>query len=44
MKAYHRLLVWEIMHKPLILRLAERIISPLIGKPIVVYLVKPTAP
>jgi SAM-dependent methyltransferase len=43
-KAYHRLLVWEIMHKPLILRLAERIISPLIGKSIVVYLVKPTAP
>jgi SAM-dependent methyltransferase len=43
-KAYHRLLVWEIMHKPLILRLAERIISPLIGKSIVVYLVKPAAP
>jgi hypothetical protein len=43
-KAYHRLLVWEIMNKPLILRLADRIISPLIGKSIVVYLVKPAVP
>jgi hypothetical protein len=40
-KAYHRLLVWDIMKAPRATRLAERVLSPLIGKSIVVYLVKP---
>jgi SAM-dependent methyltransferase len=40
-KAYHRLLVWEIMKKPLVLRLADKVFSPLMGKSIVVYLTKP---
>ncbi|MGC1420379.1 MAG: class I SAM-dependent methyltransferase [Acidimicrobiales bacterium] len=42
-KVYHRLLVWEIMKKPLVLRLADRILSPLMGKSIVVYLTKPVS-
>jgi SAM-dependent methyltransferase len=40
-KAYHRLLVWEIMKKPRILKFADAIFSPLMGKSIVVYLTKP---
>ncbi len=42
-RAYHRLLVWEIMKKPAIMRLADRALNPLIGKSIVVYAAKPTA-
>ena len=40
-RAYHRLLVWDIMKKPLATRLAERALNPLIGKSLVVYLRKP---
>jgi SAM-dependent methyltransferase len=40
-KAYHRFLVWDIMKRPRTTRIAEKILSPLIGKSIVVYLVKP---
>ena len=42
-KAYHRLLVWDIMKKPLATRLAERALNPLIGKSLVLYLRKPEA-
>jgi SAM-dependent methyltransferase len=42
-RAYHRLLVWEIMNKPAIMRLADRALNPLIGKSIVVYAAKPAA-
>jgi SAM-dependent methyltransferase len=42
-RGYHRLLVWEIMKKPAIMRLADRALNPLIGKSIVVYAVKPVA-
>ncbi|MBO0823340.1 MAG: class I SAM-dependent methyltransferase [Actinobacteria bacterium] len=35
--AYHRLLVWDIMRKPAITRLADRALNPLIGKSLVVY-------
>ena len=38
---YHRLLVWDIVKAPRVTRRAERILSPLIGKSIVVYLVRP---
>ena len=41
--AYHRLLVWEIVKQPRVLRLAGRILDPLIGKSLVLYLEKPTA-
>jgi SAM-dependent methyltransferase len=42
-RAYHRLLVWEIMKQPAVMRLAGRALNPLIGKSIVVYAVKPAA-
>ena len=41
--AYHRLLVWDIMRRPLATRLAERALNPLIGKSLVLYLRKPEA-
>jgi hypothetical protein len=40
-KAYHRLLVWDIMKKPRTTRYAEIILSPIMGKSIVLYLRKP---
>lgn len=42
--AYHRLLVWDIMKKPALTRLADAALSPLIGKSIVVYAAKPASP
>ena len=41
--AYHRLLVWDIEKAPPVTRGAERILNPLVGKSLVVYLVKPQA-
>ena len=35
--AYHKLLVWDIMRKPAVTRLADRALNPLIGKSLVVY-------
>ena len=43
-KAYHRLLVWDMMRAPRTTRWAERLLNPLIGKSVVVYLRKPAAP
>lgn len=40
-KAYHRLLVWDITKRPALTRWAERVLAPLMGKSVVVYLVKP---
>ena len=40
-KAYHRLLVWEIMKQPKALELAGRVLDPLIGKSLVLYFRKP---
>ncbi|GAA5156783.1 class I SAM-dependent methyltransferase [Nocardioides marinquilinus] len=40
-RAYHRLLVWEIMKQPRALRLAGRVLDPLIGKSLVLYFRKP---
>ncbi|WP_182899705.1 class I SAM-dependent methyltransferase [Microbispora sp. H10830] len=39
-KAYHELLVWDIMKRPLATRLAEAVLNPLIGKSVVVYVRK----
>jgi hypothetical protein len=39
--AYHRLLVWDIMRRPAITRVADRALNPLIGKSLVVYATKP---
>jgi len=40
-RAYHRLLVWDIVERPLATRLAERVLSPVMGKSLVVYARKP---
>jgi ubiquinone/menaquinone biosynthesis C-methylase UbiE len=40
-KAYHELLVWDIMKRPLATRVAEAVLNPLIGKSVVVYVRKP---
>jgi ubiquinone/menaquinone biosynthesis C-methylase UbiE len=40
-KAYHKLLVWEIMKNPRALRLAGKVLDPLIGKSMVLYFSKP---
>ena len=42
-KAFHRVLVWDIEKRPLATRLAERALDPLIGKSMVLYLEKPAA-
>ncbi|GIH02655.1 methyltransferase [Rhizocola hellebori] len=42
-KAYHKMLVWDLMKHPLPTRLAERLLNPLIGKSLVVYADKPLA-
>ena len=42
-KAYHRLLVWDIMKRPLVLRAADRVLNPLVGKSMVLYFRKPDA-
>jgi ubiquinone/menaquinone biosynthesis C-methylase UbiE len=40
-KAYHRLLVWDIMKRPAATRIAEAVLNPLIGKSVVIYVRKP---
>lgn len=40
-KAYHRLLVWDIERNPAVTRVAEKVLSPLIGKSVVLYARKP---
>lgn len=36
-RAYHRLLVWDIVRRPAITRRAEQLLNPLLGKSFVVY-------
>ena len=43
-RAYHKLLVWEIMKQPTALKLAGKVLDPLIGKSMVLYFRKPGAP
>ena len=40
---YHRLLVWDIEKAPRVTRYADRVLNPLVGKSLVVYLEKPRA-
>ncbi len=42
-KAYHRLLVWDIAKAPFVTRFAERVLNPVLGKSVVVYSIKPGA-
>lgn len=39
--AYHKLLVWDIEKAPAATRLADKVLNPLVGKSLIVYLVKP---
>lgn len=41
--AYHKLLVWDIVEGPWVTRLADRLLNPVVGKSLVVYLRKPMA-
>jgi len=36
-RAYHRLLVWDMVDNPWVTRLAEKVLQPVIGKSLVVY-------
>jgi ubiquinone/menaquinone biosynthesis C-methylase UbiE len=36
-KAYHRLLVWDLMQKPWITQTLERLLNPIMGKSVVMY-------
>jgi SAM-dependent methyltransferase len=38
---YHRMLVWDITKRPRALRVADRVLNPILGKSLVVYLEKP---
>ncbi len=40
-KAFHKVLVWDIVKRPLPTRLAEKVLDPLLGKSMVLYLEKP---
>jgi SAM-dependent methyltransferase len=40
-RAYHRLLVWDIVRAPRVTRLSEQLLNPVLGKSLVVYFEKP---
>lgn len=40
-RAYHRLLVWDLMEKPALTRYAELALNPVLGKSVVLYADKP---
>ncbi len=40
-RAYHRLLVWDMTVAPPLTRVTERLLNPILGKSLVLYLVKP---
>jgi hypothetical protein len=42
-RAYHRLLVWDLMHRPWLTRTAEKVLDPVFGKSFVIYADKPVA-
>lgn len=42
-RAYHRLLVWDMMKAPRTTRVAERLLNPLVGKSVALYYTKPLA-
>ena len=39
-KAYHRLLIWDLMEKPWLTQMLERCLNPLMGKSVVMYFKK----
>src|SRR4051812_23362881 len=40
-RGYHRMLVWDITKRPRTLRVVDRVLNPVLGKSLVVYLEKP---
>lgn len=38
--AYHKLLVWDLMRRPILTRAAESVLNPLVGKSVVMYFKK----
>ena len=40
-RAYHRMLVWDIVQNPWLTRTVDRLLNPIIGKSIVLYAIKP---
>ncbi len=40
-RAYHRLLVWDLAERPWVTRAAERVLDPVLGKSLVVYADRP---
>ncbi|MEV0108421.1 class I SAM-dependent methyltransferase [Nocardia sp. NPDC050799] len=40
-RAYHRMLVWDMMKQPALTRTAERLLDPLVGKSVALYFSKP---
>jgi SAM-dependent methyltransferase len=43
-RAYHQVLVWDIVKRPRVLRAASRVLDPMMGKSLVLYFEKPAAP
>jgi SAM-dependent methyltransferase len=43
-RAYHRLLVWDLVRRPWLTRTTERLLDPVLGKSFVIYADKPTVP
>jgi SAM-dependent methyltransferase len=41
--AYHKLLVWDLMRRPKVTRLAETLLNPLLGKSVAMYFTKDRA-
>lgn len=42
-KQYHRLLVWDLMEKPALTRVTEKLMNPVVGKSVVMYFRKEAA-
>lgn len=40
-RAYHKMLVWDMMSRPAVTRVAETLLDPLIGKSVALYFAKP---
>jgi len=40
-RGYHRMLVWDMMRRPWLTQSAERLLNPVLGKSLVLYLRKP---
>jgi SAM-dependent methyltransferase len=42
-RAYHKMLVWDLMQRPKTTRFAEAVLNPLVGKSVALYFAKPEA-